>query len=87
MPEYLSAMLAVSHQNILVETSVFPGMSLSDHLTSVIESRTENGINTRRKWSDEHTETETKILSRQWDIILQEGTIGLLIPEVRKYRT
>ncbi|MFD2574513.1 DUF4886 domain-containing protein [Spirosoma soli] len=86
MPEYLDQMLKATHQRVHIETSTFPGMSLADHLDNVIEAKTENGIRTRKKQPNEQTETEVKILSRKWDVIvLQEGTIRLLIPEARKY--
>jgi hypothetical protein len=59
-------------------------MSLSDHLDNIIESRTENGISTRKKKDGETTETEIKIAEKNWDIIiLQTGTISVLIPENR----
>jgi hypothetical protein len=59
-------------------------MSLSDHLDNIIESRTENGISARKKEDGETTETEIKIAEKNWDIIiLQTGTVSVLIPENR----
>jgi hypothetical protein len=87
MPEILQEMVNETHPNIDIEHSTFPGMSLSGHLDNIIESRTENGINTRIKKEGEKTETEIKIAEKDWDfVILQEGTVRLLIPEVRKYK-
>lgn len=88
MPEYLKAMLAATKQPIHVEVSAYPGMSLDNHLRDIIVARTKDGINTRPKRPGEQTLTETKLLSREWDIIiLQEAPIRILIPEVRKYST
>ncbi|WP_452231322.1 DUF4886 domain-containing protein [Lacinutrix sp. MEBiC02595] len=86
MPQTLQKMLNETHSRIKVEQSTFPGMSLSAHLDNIIESRTENGISTRKKLDGEITETEKKIAEKKWDVvILQEGTVRLLIPEVREY--
>ena len=88
MPDYLKAMLVLTNQPVTVETSTYPGMTLDAHLDNVIESKTENGITTRKKRNDEQTETEKKIFSKKWDIvILQEATVQVLIPEFRKFNT
>lgn len=85
MPQTVQKMLNETDPNIQVEQSTFPGMSLSWHLENIIESRTEDNINTRKKFEGERTETEIKIGDKKWDIvILQEGTVNLLIPEVRE---
>ncbi|AWW00550.1 DUF4886 domain-containing protein [Arcticibacterium luteifluviistationis] len=87
MPQTLQLMLNETNPNIKVEQSTFPGISLSGHIEDVIVSRTENGIRARKKNSGELSETERKIGEKKWDIIiLQEGTVRLLIPEVRKYK-
>ncbi|WP_048331259.1 SGNH/GDSL hydrolase family protein [Bizionia psychrotolerans] len=84
MPQTVQKMLNETHPEFKIEQSTFPGMSLSDHLTSIITSRTENSINTRQKIEGEITETEIKIAEKQWDIvILQTGTVSVLIPENR----
>lgn len=84
MPQTLQMMLNETNSNIKIEHSTFPGMSLSDHLDNIIESRTENGISTRKKEDGETTETEIKIAEKKWDIIiLQTGTVSVLIPENR----
>lgn len=84
MPQTLQMMLNETNSNIKIEHSTFPGMSLSDHLDNIIESRTENGISTRKKEDGETTETEIKIAEKNWDIImLQTGTVSVLIPENR----
>lgn len=87
MPQTVQKMLNETHPNIKIEQSTFPGMSLSSHLDNIIESRTENGISTRKKVEGEITETEKKISEKKWNVvILQEGTIRLLIPEAREYK-
>ena len=87
MPQSVQKMLNETHPNIKIEQSTFPGMSLSAHLDNIIESRTENGISTRKKVQGEITDTEKKIAEKKWDVvILQEGTVRLLIPEARAYK-
>jgi hypothetical protein len=82
MPEYLKAMLEATNQPIDIVVSAYPGMSLESHLQNIIESRTQDGINTRPKRPGEQTPTETLLLSKQWDIIiLQEAPVRILIPE------
>lgn len=84
MPQTVQAMLNETDPNIKIDQSTFPGMSLAWHLENIIESRTEDNISTRKKFEGERTETEIKIAEKTWDIvILQEGTVNLLIPEVR----
>lgn len=84
MPQTVQKMVNETNPNIKIEQSTFPGQSLSGHLSEIITSRTENGINTRIKEPGEITETEKKIAEKQWDvIILQTGTIAVLIPEDR----
>lgn len=88
MPGYLRAMLRFTNEPVEVDVSAYPGMSLEDHLDNMITSKTENGINTRSKRSGEQTETEKKILSKKWDVvILQEPPIRVLISEARKRST
>lgn len=84
MPQTLQMMLNETHPNIKIDQSTFPGQSLSGHLSDIITSRTENGISTRKKEEGETTETEIKIAEKNWDIIiLQTGTVSVLIPENR----
>ena len=84
MPQTLQMMLNETHANIKIDQSTFPGQSLSGHLSEIITSRTENSISTRKKEEGETTETEIKIAEKNWDvIILQTGTVGVLIPENR----
>jgi len=87
MPQTLQMMLNETHPNINISQSTFPGQSLSGHLSEIITSRTENGISTRKKKEGESTETEMKIAEKDWDIIiLQTGTISVLIPENREIK-
>lgn len=87
MPETLQKMLNETTSNFSIEHSTFPGMSLDGHLNNIIESRTENGISTRKKEDGEKTETEIKLSEKEWDIIiLQEGTVRLLVPEAKEFK-
>ncbi len=85
MPKTVQAMLNETDPNIKIEQSTFPGMSLTRHLENIIISRTDDdNISTRKKTEGEKTETEIKIAEKKWDVvILQEGTVNLLIPEMR----
>lgn len=84
MPQTVQAMLNETDPNIKIDQSTFPGMSLSWHLENITESKSKDNISTRKKFEGEKTETEIKIAEKNWDIvILQEGTVNLLIPEVR----
>ena len=88
MPQTVQKMLNETNLNIRIEQSTFPGQSLDGHLSDIITSRTENGINTRKKEEGEKTETEIKIAEKKWDVvILQTGTISVLIPENRELIT
>jgi hypothetical protein len=88
MPQTVQKMLNETNPNIRIEQSTFPGQSLDGHLSDIITSRTENGINTRKKEEGEKTETEIKIAEKKWDVvILQTGTISVLIPENRELIT
>ncbi|ANF49367.1 hypothetical protein A0O34_01815 [Chryseobacterium glaciei] len=87
MPQTVQKMVNETDPNIKIEQSTFPGQSLSGHLSEIITSRTENGINTRKKEVGEITETEKKIKEKKWDvIILQTGTVDILIPENRELK-
>lgn len=87
MPQTLQKMLNETNPNFKIEQSTFPGQSLSGHLSDIITSRTENGISTRKKEDGEKTETEIKIAEKKWDVvILQTGTVSVLIPENREIK-
>lgn len=84
MPQTLQLMLDETHPNIKIDQITCPGQSLPGHLSNIITSRTENSISTRKKEPGETTETEHKIAEKNWDIIiLQTGTVSVLIPENR----
>ena len=88
MPQTVQNMLNETNPNIKIEQSTFPGQSLSGHLSDIITSKSENGISTRKKEEGEKTETEIKIAEKKWDIvILQTGTVSVLIPENREFKT
>lgn len=87
MPQTVQAMINETNPYIKIEQITFPGMSLSDHLTNIITSKSENGIATRLKVDDEKTETEIKLTEKRWDIVvLQTGTVSVLIPESRELK-
>lgn len=84
MPQMLQQMLNETHPNIKIHQSTFPGFSLDSHINNIIVSSSEDMVSSRKKIGGESTETEKKIKERQWDIIvLQTGTVNILIPEKR----
>ena len=87
MPQTLQEILKETDPHINIEQSTFPGMPLSGHLNQIITSSSESEVSTRLKMTGEKTETEKKIEEKKWDIIiLQTGTISVLIPENRRYK-
>lgn len=87
MPQTLQGMLDETNPNIKIDQITNPGQSLSGHLSHIVTSRTENGINVRKKRNGEITEAEKKIKEKPWDVvILQTGTVGVLIPENREIK-
>lgn len=87
MPQTLQNMLDETHPTIKIDQSTFPGMSLTGHVSNIIISQTENSVNTRKKEEGETTITELKIAEKDWDmIILQTGTVSVLIPENREFK-
>ena len=78
MPQTLQMMLNETNKNITIDQSTYPGYSLSQHLSRETESTTEHRIITL---------TEKKIVEKDWDIIiLQTGTVSVLIPENRELK-
>lgn len=87
MPQTLQKMLDETNPNIKIDQMTNPGQSLSGHLSDIVTSRTENGISARKKENGEITETEIKLKEKKWDIIiLQTGTVSVLIPENREIK-
>lgn len=87
MPQMVQKMLNETNPNIEIHQSTFPGMFLLGHLEKTIISRDAESINVRNKEESEVTETEIKLSEKKWDvIILQEGTVRVMIPELRNYK-
>lgn len=85
MPKTLQAMLDEKHSNYNIEQSTFPGMSLRSHLEDIVTKSDNDKITVREKTIDELTETEKKLIEKEWDIIiLQEGTNNLYFQDVVK---
>lgn len=85
MPLTLQKMLDEKGLNYNIEQSTFPGMSLDGHLEEIITKKEDDNIYTRTKTEGEITETEKKLSSKKWDIIiLQERTYTLYFTEVVK---
>lgn len=85
MPTTLQSMLNEKHYNFNVEQSTFDGMTLDGHLTSMIIKQSGDTLYSRTKEVGEITETEKKIASKKWDIIImQEGSRDHYFPDVIK---
>ncbi len=83
MPKMLQEMFNESRHNYNVEQSTYPGFTLESHLNSIIIKYEDGNIETRTKEKNEITETEKKIASKKWDIvILQESPGNQIFPEV-----
>ena len=82
MPDVLKSMLKEAEADIVIEQSVYPGMSLTAHLTDIIVSTSNDNISTRVKSTNEFTNTELIIGKKNWDyVIFQSGSIEFLISE------
>jgi hypothetical protein len=78
MPQTLQLMLNETNPNIKIDQITYPGYSLSQHLSRKTESATEHRVTTL---------TEKMIVEKDWDIIiLQTGTVSVLIPENRELK-
>ena len=78
MPQTLQMMLNETNPNIKIDQSTYPAYSLSQHLSRKTESTTEHRVTTL---------TEKMIVEKDWDIIiLQTGTVSVLIPENRELK-
>lgn len=86
MPQTVQSMLNEKELNFKIHQSTFPGLFLGWHLDKTIMENNGESIKVRVKEDGEITETEIKLKERLWDIIvLQEGTLRVLIPEARKF--
>lgn len=85
MPKTLQSMLNETNSNFKIEQSTYAGMRLSSHLTEIITKNSGDTLYTREKEIGEITETEKKLTSKNWDIIvLQEGSGNQYFPDVVK---
>ncbi|MFT7011813.1 MAG: hypothetical protein ACJAWR_001836 [Flavobacteriales bacterium] len=85
MPQTVQEMLNETNPNIKIDQSTFPGISLISHLDFILIDNEKN--NRRKKEEGELTATEKKIIQKKWDVvIMQEGTVRLLIPEVKDFQ-
>lgn len=84
MPITLQKMFDDAKLNYSVSQSTFPGISLESHLNTIITSKQDDFASSRPKQRGDTSDTERALLLKKWDhIILQEGTVRLLIQEVK----
>ncbi len=82
MPQLLQKMMDETDPNIKIEQITFPGVSLQSHLDYIIDPEKENSRIEKRP--GDTTSTEKKLIQKPWDVvIMQEGTVRLLIPEAK----
>ena len=85
MPKMLQSMLNETDLNFNIEQSTYPGMTLEGHLESIITKNSGDTLYTRKKEIGEISETQKKLASKKWDIIvLQQGGEFQYFPEVVK---
>ncbi len=83
MPKTVQKMIDEQHMEISVQQMAFPGSSLAAHLSQTTVKGNQPSTALKK---GELSATSKKILNEKWDyVILQEGTIGYVIPETRKY--
>lgn len=84
MPQILQKILDSQNLNYKVLQSTYPGISLTQHLNKKI-TVTENGTELSPLEKNDTSVTVKLLKSKKWDfIVLQDGTVRLLIPEVNK---
>lgn len=84
MPDILQKMFDNANLNFKVSQSTFNGLSLQAHLETMVDSVIDGTTYTRDKKSGDTTSTEKALNAKKWDyIVLQEGTVRFLIPEVK----
>lgn len=82
MPKTLEKMLLESGLNVDVEQSTAPGMPLHRQIAALPHPNQPIDSNVEKL-----TATESKMMEKEWDIIImQSGTVPLLIPEARKHQ-
>ena len=82
MPQLLQEMLNETNPNIKIDQITFPGVSLENHIDYMADPNKENSR--YEKKPGDTTSTERKLLQKPWDVvIIQEGTVRVLIPEAR----
>lgn len=84
MPQMLQKMLGNQKINYKVDQATYSGISLTQHLNRKI-TKTEKGTELTALKPNDTSSTLKKLYSEKWDfVVLQNGTVGLLIPEARK---
>ncbi len=82
MPQLLQDMLNETDLNIKIDQITFPGVSLESHIDYMTDPNKENSR--YEKNPGDTTITEKKVIQKPWDVIvMQEGTVRLLIPEAK----
>jgi hypothetical protein len=84
MPGMLQKMLDSANLNYEIIQATQPGQSLEGHFNDMVDSIVDGSSWTHHKEPGDTTPTEKILYSKKWDhIVLQEGQVRYLIPEVR----
>ena len=87
MPQMVQKMLDNQKVKYKVEQETYSGIQLTQHLNRKITTTTNKGAKLTPLGVNDTSETVNRLYSENWDfVVLQTGTVGLLIPEARRFQ-
>jgi hypothetical protein len=88
MPQLLQKMLDAGNFDFKVYQSTYAGISLGQHISRKICQEGENNVRLCPLKEGDTSTTDKMLYERKWDfVVLQEGTVRLLIPEAKIFQT
>ena len=85
MPQIIQKILDTEKTKYKVSQSTYSGISLTQHLNRKMKIITRNNIELLPLGFSDTSETVKLLLLKKWDfVVLQDGTVRLLIPEVKE---
>jgi hypothetical protein len=86
MPQILQQMFKSQKLNYDVRQCTYSGISLTQHLNRKIKQTTSNNAELSALGISDTSETVKLLQLKKWNfVVLQDGTVRLLIPEVKNY--